>query len=143
MDSKNLKEKIQSASSRALERFPSESDLKKQPKKQAAFLKQISGLLKQAAQASKWNDEQLRLFAIQADITHISFEAGVELSQAGESCTARCERERNECIEKECGSDTSYPCFCCVPCNITWMACLAACIVGKNSAISASTERKA
>jgi hypothetical protein len=40
-------------------------------------------------------------------------------------CTLRCVSEREECVRGESGEDTAFPCYCCVPCNISWLVCLA------------------
>lgn len=36
-----------------------------------------------------------------------------------------CVDKREACILNHCGSGTSWPCFCCAPCNIAFLACIA------------------
>jgi hypothetical protein len=45
----------------------------------------------------------------------------------GESCTARCEREKNDC-RANCDADPSAGYFCYFDCRLSYMACLGGCI---------------
>lgn len=87
--------------------------------------------------ASQWTAEDQRVATVQSNALAIGFETAQDLATTagtgtttltatGESCTAQCKRERDQCL-KDDGCTGGWPCFCCVPCNVTWMACLADC----------------
>jgi hypothetical protein len=46
---------------------------------------------------------------------------------SGESCTARCEREKNDC-RANCDNDPRAGYFCYFDCRLSYMACLGGCI---------------
>lgn len=79
--------------------------------------------------ASSWTAEDQLLATVEGDALAVSFNAALAeaiASTDGESCAFKCKRERDACIAAD-GCPPGYPCFCCVPCNLTWMACLADC----------------
>ena len=47
----------------------------------------------------------------------------------GKSCVQTCMDEREACILADCGEGTTFPCFCCIPCNLVWELCLFDCLV--------------
>ncbi len=45
------------------------------------------------------------------------------------SCTQRCWNERNTCLANSGCTDTTWPCWCCIPCNLNWELCVIDCLV--------------
>ncbi|MFD0319307.1 hypothetical protein [Streptomyces flavalbus] len=124
---------LQSAASAALQDFPSQQQLSEVPQEPVrVFLEEARRLLEDAAQnASTWSDQEAGQFAAATGAYAVAYEAAAALNPAaGPTCTDGCSRTRNACIVRECGSGTSWPCFCCVPCNTAWLACLASCVTG-------------
>lgn len=81
------------------------------------------------ANASSWTAQDQLLASVEGGALAAGFDAGlaqVLASTNGESCAFKCKRERDACIKAD-GCAPGYPCFCCVPCNLTWMACMADC----------------
>ena len=79
--------------------------------------------------ASRWTADEQLLATVEGGALASSFDAAlaeVFASTDGESCAFKCKRERDACLAAD-GCTGGWPCFCCVPCNITWMACLADC----------------
>jgi hypothetical protein len=150
-----LRERIQTAANKALERLPSAATLEESIQRQelsrvivptgdlALFLREARRLLEECTQANGWDDNQLRYYTRQTELLQISVAACIELmeesdsgllraapeEEGGRSCTAQCKDERDQCILDDCGPDTEWPCGCCVPCNATWIACLTDCIL--------------
>jgi hypothetical protein len=126
-----LGRRIEVAATRALKRFPSESKWERHPSPDVRlFLRETRKLLEEGKGASGWSESTMTTYAMRVSWAVAGVNFGRILGGGeGESCTARCERERRECIETECGPETSWPCGCCVPCNVTWAACLADCIL--------------
>lgn len=55
---------------------------------------------------------------------------------ANKSCVQTCTDERETCIVNRCGNNTSFPCWCCIPCNAIWELCLFDCLVDIEIGIS-------
>ncbi|MCA1992361.1 MAG: hypothetical protein LDL41_10015 [Coleofasciculus sp. S288] len=143
---KEIRQKIQAASATTLKKLPAERIERSSQETAGLFLTQVSKLLEEGTQAMTWSDEQLESFTLQTALLRLGFEMGIQYgdSSATEqklkadvtpmatnpSCSFECKRLRDECLISECAHDTSWPCFCCVPCNTTWLACLAGCVVG-------------
>jgi hypothetical protein len=130
----SLRARIERAATEALDGFPSESACERQPDDTARFLTQARSLLKEGTSATSWDDDQVESYVARLSWGRLGFEAGLGhglgVSGANEpSCTFKCKSERDRCIRNDCGTGTSWPCFCCAPCNATWMACLADCII--------------
>lgn len=84
---------------------------------------------RKGANATRWSADDQYLATVEGSALATSFDAALAeilASTDGESCTFKCKRERDACIKAD-GCAPGYPCFCCVPCNLTWMACLADC----------------
>lgn len=81
-----------------------------------------------SANASSWTAEEQLFATVEGGALAVSFDAALAqvANTTGESCAFKCKRERDACIKAD-GCAPGYPCFCCVPCNLTWMACLADC----------------
>jgi len=94
-----------------------------------ATLTRLIQLTELALNARDLSDADLTSMVIEINDMVSAVETGVLTTNEGEiSCTRRCTLERRQCILEECGAGTSFPCFCCVPCNLAWEVCLAACI---------------
>ncbi|MEW5857023.1 MAG: hypothetical protein AB1861_06530 [Cyanobacteriota bacterium] len=140
IDTKELLRSIQEAASTSLKKLPPAPTKQDSQDEVNLFLTQAGNLLEEGTKAMTWNDEQLQSFVLQTALLRLGFEAGMKYSSGTNTdvkpqtenpgCTFRCEELRNDCITRSCGNGTSWPCGCCVPCNITWMACLADCVVG-------------
>lgn len=130
-----LRKRIRNAAVAALRRYPEESACKKHPVEEIGlFLTEVHKLLDESTHAIGWNDIQLESMTKQIASMRLAFDAGIKhaftlVDRRVESCTFDCKAERDECIRNDCGTDTSYPCGCCAPCNLTWVACMADCII--------------
>jgi hypothetical protein len=106
-----LRSRIRDSASEALRRIPSRDNLADRAyyEKRMLFLRQVRDLLGECARAEEWDDEQLRLFALQTESIRLSFDACLEMvpepvEVGGEMpCTLRCASEREECVRSECG----------------------------------------
>jgi len=99
------------------------------------FMTVIRNLLDEGLRASEFDQRQADHFTRDVSLVSTAVFAmldsiGDTSAGTGESCTNRCRRERSSCIKEECGSGRhDWPCFCCIPCNTTWLACLGDCIL--------------
>ena len=127
----SLRKSIREAAAQGLRSFPSERAISHDDKDVVEFLTRARNLVEEGMKAGDWDDDQLKSYAERTGLMYIGYKAGGAVAATpAESCTAVCSRERRECIGIECGPGShSWPCFCCAPCNIAWMACLAACVV--------------
>jgi hypothetical protein len=131
-------EKISRAAHEALARFPSEREIEQIPNQSARrFLSNLRHLVAQGRGAATLSEDELYDFALQVEWVSSAASTGIALMAVGgsgggdgESCTARCVREKEECLDRECGTGPqSFPCFCCVDCRLAYLACLAGCVV--------------
>lgn len=130
-------EKIRISATDALARFPSEAEIEQIPNQSARrFLSNLRGLIAQGRGAAKMDDDDLHAFALQLEWASSAVSTGIALMDngggggAGESCTARCVREKEDCLDAACGTGPQgFPCLCCVDCRLAFLACLASCVV--------------
>lgn len=104
--------------------------LKKSEKKE--FIIQVKSLLEDGKNAKDMDPITWTIYMQRQSSIVVGLRAGFRMGSGGtsQSCTFKCKDERDECIDEDCaGKDTSYPCFCCIACNITWLACMADCIL--------------
>ncbi len=131
-----LREKIKIAAVKALRTFPSEGTCGKYNSEISQFIIQGRRLIQQCSQAEDMSDEELECVATQIAFIYSSFNVGfghgrlggVFDNSGGQSCTFKCKSERDSCLAGD-GCTGGWPCFCCVPCNIAWLACTADCII--------------
>lgn len=97
---------------------------------QAALFTASFDLAQKGANASKWTANDQLVATAQGSALAAGFDSALsKLSDAtakSESCAFQCKRERDKCLADD-GCTGGWPCFCCVPCNVTWLACLADC----------------
>lgn len=98
-------------------------------------------LMERASTASTWSETDHWLAATELQSLATGFAASLQSAEAtatttrtttttttaGESCAFKCKRERDQCLIDDGCAGQGFPCFCCVPCNATWLACLADC----------------
>jgi|GEM_PF-5885196 len=129
-----LRVEIQSVAEELLSTFPSAAEVATRPAAQRSFLEDVQGLLNDGARLDQLNDREYYAWAASVNKLADGFDAALSIQigtgVAGESCTFKCKRERDKCL-KDDGCTGGWPCFCCVPCNLTWLACLADCINSK------------
>jgi hypothetical protein len=132
-----LRSRVEVAAAEALRQFPSERKCAKIPDRETReLLSRLRLLVERGTRAMELRGEDFRQWCVQIDALRLGFSAGEYVTQrmrdngggSGGSCTRQCKQERDGCIRSDCGPETSWPCFCCAPCNATWMACLADCI---------------
>lgn len=93
------------------------------PAPEAAFLTAVRNFAAACSKADSWTTAQRDAYGHALTLT----DAAVALMPtggggSGESCTARCNREKGECND----GCSSYFCF--FDCRLTFLACLAGCI---------------
>ena len=132
------RKKVSTAATQALTRFPPEHQIELIPNAGARrFLTHLRQLIADGKDAADMNDAQLRNFALQVEWASSSFSVAIAMrwntggGTGDESCTAQCVREKEACLERECGPEGGYtwPCLCCVDCRLAYLACLAGCVV--------------
>lgn len=145
-DGQELRSKIQTASREALRRVTAAQDRFAAAKEVSAtytpdraiglFLEQGRSLLEEGTRATEWNDEQLRSFALKFDLAVQGFMSGVQIAmrEVGRDQEPRtecfqCVADVRDCYNQECPpGGPRFPCFCCVPCNVVFIACIAGCV---------------
>jgi hypothetical protein len=101
---------------------------------EAGFLNALRDLASGYALAHTWSESEARTRFEALKFADAAFSYASQLAPGGggggggESCTARCNREKNQCTQSCNDSDGSYWCF--FDCRLTYMACLAGCITG-------------
>jgi len=127
-----LLDRIAQTSADGLARFPADDLFLELPPETAEFYGRVHQFLLEGTQAHSWGQRELELYATQVESAAVGFEASLAqfASTTSASWELQCTRERRVCIGEECGPGShSWPCFCCAPCNVAWMVCLADCIL--------------
>jgi hypothetical protein len=136
-DGANLRQKVQNTASELLIGFPTEAQIQAIPDEQLrTFIRQFRGLLEAGTQATGFNNDQLLDFTTQAEISStiiglfFSPRAPTTTQTPGQ-CTRECSMNRTDCVNRECPTSPSFPCLCCVPCNLAHLACQIACVISR------------
>ena len=131
-----VKRKIKSVATKALETFPSKSQYQKHSNKDVrTFAEQVQALLKDARKANSWNDEKLKSFLSRVDRLHTQGQsmARMRAEDGGgtANCTNQCVMNKENCLDDSCGEgvEVDFPCWCCVDCRLAFLACLTGCTI--------------
>ncbi|HHG85665.1 MAG TPA: hypothetical protein ENJ82_13030 [Bacteroidetes bacterium] len=75
------------------------------------------------------NIENMNSSQTNSFMSAMSSNTTVVKAAAEPSCVQKCVNEQSACVTARCGNNTTYPCFCCIPCNLVMELCIFDCLV--------------
>lgn len=118
----------------ALETLPTRKEIAQLGDKNAqVVLNRIVDLTERATQADSISDRGLEQLVGDLGFLTAAFQVRTGGSdESGTNVSADpfdCVGQLRTCYSQNCGSDRSWPCFCCAPCNVAYAACIAISII--------------
>ena len=115
-----------------LSKMPAQSTVQKLDPATQQLINNTRSLYQQGLGIESMSPAQEAQFAADLNANHQTL-----VQAAGNrSCVQTCTDERETCILNRCGNNTSFPCWCCIPCNAIWELCLFDCLVDIEIGIS-------